>query len=139
MIARCLVVVAGILLASGIAPAHQQKDDKDALQGEWTVVSTEVNGKDYPANKGKKLVVKGDEWTAPGGGEFKFKVDGTKTPKQLDLYLSSKIVDLTWAGIFKIEGDTLTFCRPSTAGDERPKEFKGGEGMFLMVLKRPGK
>jgi uncharacterized protein (TIGR03067 family) len=119
----------------------EKKDDKDLLQGEWVVVSTELNGVEVGRGKERKLAVKGDEWTAPSNnGVFKFKIDATKNPKQLDLIRTSPTgTENTWHGIFKIEGDTLTFCRSHGAGGERPKEFKAAEGNFLMICTRAAK
>jgi uncharacterized protein (TIGR03067 family) len=99
------VVLAVLLpLASGFSAADDKKDGKDQLQGEWVVVSTELGGKKAEATKDRKLVVNGDEWTAPIGRKFKFKVDATKNPKQLDLTGSLRKggQEQTWAGIYKI-------------------------------------
>jgi uncharacterized protein (TIGR03067 family) len=140
MTARYAVVVAVMLpLASGFGAAGGQKDDKDQLQGDWVVVSMERGGTKLENTKDRKLVVNADKWTAPGGGEFTFKIDATKSPKQLDLMLEKNGKESTWQGIYKIEGDTLTFCRSFAAGGERPTEFKGGPAVFLMVCKRAGK
>jgi uncharacterized protein (TIGR03067 family) len=142
MTARYVLVVSVILLAGGICEGDDKKDgkeDKDKLQGEWAVVSIGVSGMNTEDVKGLKLVVKGDEWTAPSGGMFKFKIDATRNPKHLDLMSEKGGKESTWAGIYKIEGDTLTFCRCKGAGGERPTEFKGGSATFLLVCKRTGK
>jgi uncharacterized protein (TIGR03067 family) len=140
MIARYVVMVSAILvLASGLSAGGDEKAELDKLQGEWMVVSVETSGQKQDENqyKGLKVVVKGTEWTPPRGKlMFTFTIDPTKKPKQLDLEVKG---GSTWQGIYKIEGDTLTFCRSHAAGGERPKEFKGGEGVFLMVCKRAGK
>ena len=140
MITR-FVTASVVLLAAGFCAADDKKDDKDQLQGEWVVVSAEVGGKTAENLKDKKLVVKGDEWTPPSGGElkFKFKLDAAKSPKQLDLTADLDGNEQTWPGIYKIEGDTFTFCRSAGPGGERPKEFKGGEGVGLLVFKRAEK
>src|SRR5262245_56018434 len=114
MIARfvvmCVVLSAGGLCA-GDDTKGEKKDDKDQLQGEWVVVKAEVAGKELASLKDKKLVVKGDEWTAPTGREltFKFKLDAAKNPKQIDLKLDAGGAEMTLPGIYKIEGDTLTY------------------------------
>jgi uncharacterized protein (TIGR03067 family) len=141
MTTRCVAVVAVILLAGGFGAADDRKEATDKLQGEWMLVSMEISGKKVDDNKVKssKLVIKGNEWTAPSGPKFTFTIDPSKSPKQLDLRSSRDGMDMTWQGIYKIEGDTLTFCRSHGAGGERPTEFKGGEGVVLMVFKRAEK
>lgn len=141
MVARFLTCSV-VLLAVGFCGGDDKKDDKDLLQGEWTAVSAEIGGKAAANFKDLKLVVKGDEWTPPSGGKggkFSFKIDQSKNPKQLDLKRTADGKESTWAGIYKIEGDTLTFCRPQSAGGKRPTEFKGGPEVVLMVFKRAGK
>ena len=141
MFGRSVMTVA-VLLVGGFCVGDDKKDekktDKDRLQGEWTLVSIELGGKEVDG-KGQKLVVQGDEWTAPSGGKFKIKIDATKSPKQLDLVREQGGKESTWAGIYKIEGDTLTFCRSAGPAGERPTEFKGGRGVALLVLKRAEK
>ena len=142
MTARFAVVVSAILLTGGVGAGEDKKDDKGRLQGEWTVVSAEFSGQKRDAGAIKRLkplVIKGDEWTAPSGGTFAFKIDPTKKPKQLDLYRQLGGKEMVWRGIYKIEGDALTFCRSAGPDGERPTEFKGGKGVALLVFKRAGK
>jgi len=47
------------------------------------------------------------------------KLDASKAPKWIDLTRFTP-------GIYKLEGDSLTICRPNS-GTERPKEFKAGK------------
>jgi uncharacterized protein (TIGR03067 family) len=97
----------------------------------------ELSGKAMEAEG--TLVIKGSDWTAPSGLQLTFKIDSTKNPKHLDLTPTKKGATSGWQGIYKIEGDKLTFCRPQATGGERPTEFKGGDGIFLMECKRAGK
>ena len=140
MVTRFVTASVVVLITAGFCAGDgkkdDQKDDKARLQGEWPVVSLEVSGKKSDGLKGKKLVVKEDEWTAPGGLKFKIKLDTTKNPKQIDH--TSEDGKVTLLGIYKIEGDTLTLCQ-SRVGGERPTEFKAGPMVLLMVYKREGK
>ena len=73
-----------------------------------------------------------------------FKIDPAKSPKQLDLQREKDgKVKTLYQGIYKIEGDTLTFCRSAlpvgTSLGERPTEFKAGAGVVLLQFKRSGK
>jgi uncharacterized protein (TIGR03067 family) len=140
MITRYMVTSV-VLLVGGLCAGDDKKDDKDQLQGEWVIVSAERSGTKFENLMGKKLVVKGDEWTPPGGQKlkFKFKLDAAKNPKQLDLMADEGGIEQTWPGIYTIEGDTVTFCRSGRPGGDRPTEFKGGMGVFLMICKRAEK
>jgi uncharacterized protein (TIGR03067 family) len=127
-----------VLLAAGLCAGDDKKDDKDLLQGQWVIVSANLRGKEADRLKGGKLVVKGDEWILTGPAQepkVKFKLDASTNPKQLDLTRG----ELTRPGIYKIDGDTLTFCRSLVEGGDRPTEFKGGPGVALMVYKRAEK
>jgi uncharacterized protein (TIGR03067 family) len=138
MIAR-FVVTSLVFLVGGFCTADDKKNDKDQLQGEWVVASAEVAGKKSEGLKDKKLVLKGDEWTPPSGGTLKFKIDAAKNPKQIDLMTDVGGDAPTWPGIYKIDGDTLTFCRSAGPGGERPTEFKSRPEATLMVFKRAQK
>src|SRR5262245_1487475 len=113
MTARCVVVASTILLlAGGPGVGDDKKDEQDKVQGEWAVVSVEIGGQKREGDEVKnlKLVIKGSAWTAPTGQKFTFKIDPAKSPKQLDLILEPEVgKEMTWRGIYKIEGDTLTF------------------------------
>jgi uncharacterized protein (TIGR03067 family) len=143
MIARGTVMVCAVLLlAGGLNAAGDKKEDKDKLQGEWTVVSMDLSGMKLEGDDLKKLqplTIKGNDWTAPSGGKFTIKLDPAKNPKQIDLQMEKGGQTSTWPGIYKIEGDTFTFCRSQGPDGERPKEFKSGDGVALLVFKRAGK
>ena len=126
-------------------PAKQpnKKNDTIQLQGEWAVTSMEIDGELQKDFQGRKLVVKGDVWNEGGkrplvGDEHKYKMarDAAKTPKQLDLTINLGGNDETRRGIYKIEGETMTFCYST---GERPTEFKSGSDAVLVVYKRTGK
>ncbi len=137
MTARYVAVFSAILLAGVVRAGDDKKDDKDKLQGEWMVVSMEVSGKQVANVKDLKVVVQDNEWTSPQGLKFTFVIDATTSPKQLDL--QSKMGGRTWPGIYKIDGDRLTFCRSQGSGGERPTKFKGGPGVVLFQFKRLAK
>ena len=144
MIPRYVLMAAAILLPAGaLSAGDEKKTDKEKLQGEWTLVKAVVGGKEQGADKikaAKPLVIKGDQWTPPSRKpKLTFAINSTKNPKHLDLRPEGAGDRFIYKGIYKLEGDTLTFCRGSGPAIERPKEFKGGESVALFVYKRAGK
>jgi uncharacterized protein (TIGR03067 family) len=140
MAAACL---ATITLARG--DAGDAKKDLDAMQGTWRIESIQESfGKAPPEDSVKEFVVtvKHDvmKITHKGaaGPVFKLKLDPAKTPKTID-FTHSEGPDKgkTEPGIYKIDGDTLTYC-VTDIGKERPTVFATKEGTknSLFVLKR---
>ncbi|MCI0458186.1 MAG: TIGR03067 domain-containing protein [Gemmataceae bacterium] len=126
MSARAALLFVAVLIAADVS-AQDAKKELDKLQGEWMMFSREANGKKSD-NTNWKLTIKGDQWTVtrPDGEgvavQAMIKLDPSKEPKEIDLILKG---DRSTRGIYKLEGDTLTFCRPGPSKNaERPKEFK---------------
>jgi uncharacterized protein (TIGR03067 family) len=136
-------VVAG-LLAAAQAPAGDAKKELDKLQGTWTVVTVEADGKPLPAEQTQtmKLVIQGDKYTFQTGDqrvEGTYKLDPTKKPKTIDAARSDgpdkgKVLQ----GIYQVDGDEMKMCFGAPGNEARPKDFaaKAGEGFRLYVLKR---
>src|SRR5262245_63066236 len=113
MSARAVPLFLVVLIATDVS-GQDVKKELDQLQGEWMMLSREVNGKPS-ANTNWKLTIKGDQWivTRPDGDvtavQATIKLDPSKKPKEIDLIAKG---DRARPGIYKLEGDTLTFCRP---------------------------
>jgi RNA polymerase sigma factor (sigma-70 family) len=147
-------------------PKEAAKSDKDQLQGKWLLISCECNGEDrmQPWIKDNaqlvideadgKLVCKTvfkerakvielfgkgtEKWT-----EATLKLDARTKPKTLDS--TGVHGNGTYLGIYKLDGDTLTWCQSkaltpaaSESGSERPTNFstKRGDGRSLSIYKR---
>src|SRR5947207_1681192 len=103
------------------------KKEPPSIVGEWNFESMIFGGTPMPAPEGAKL-----EFTKDGKciayekadkpDESKYTVDAKKEPNEIDIKESGGMKDMVMAGIYKIEGDTLTICM-SIAGD-RPKTFE---------------
>ena len=109
--------------------AQDAKQEFDKLQGEWTLVSTEVGGKKRPntVNAVSKLTISENQWVVTyrdfaSNARSTIEIDPSKDPKTIDLTLRGE--EEPARGIYKLEGDTLTVCRNALVGGERPKEFK---------------
>jgi uncharacterized protein (TIGR03067 family) len=123
------------------------------LQGEWRVVEVEFRGQTLKKDDAEAMqfAVKDNGLTfsnteKPGRERKKtFKLDPSKTPKELDLTsLDGQEKDTTAACIYKLDGDRLTICMPYFAKDRsvRPKEFKvdaSGNVMLLTLERVKGK
>jgi uncharacterized protein (TIGR03067 family) len=127
----------GARLALADKPAAAGKDagakDEDKILGAWTFVSGEKDGRKISEEELKELRVTfaaGGKVTPKNGEkeeEGTYKLDPTKTPKEIDISVGTK----TLSGIYK------TLCM----GDERPTEFASTPGtrVLLGVLKRAKK
>jgi uncharacterized protein (TIGR03067 family) len=147
---RCIsmVLVAGLLVAAD-TKKDDAKKDQEALRGVWTLVSTQVGGKDSVEEpKGTNLVIDGDTFTIKKGDEVRikgtYKIDPSKTPKAIDLTITEgkerdkgKIL----LGIYELGKEGLKWCSSEPGGTERPMEFSAKEGSkdFLVTLKKEKK
>lgn len=131
-----LIVLAGSLLA---AP-----DDAAQLQGEWSMVSGEIDQQPLPAEyvKTARRVSQGDETTVTIGGRLfmkaKYTIDLTRTPKTIDYVMTGGPTQgKTQLGIYELDGDTVKFCF-AAPGKDRPTNFttQPGSGRTLSVWKR---
>jgi uncharacterized protein (TIGR03067 family) len=136
MALRVLVPVACLLLAADGPPTG----DLERLQGAWAMASYQQAGKSLPDDvvKGCTLTIKGAQWVAKSGvaeAKVAFTLDASKTPKTIDMAVGSGARAYVSPGIYKLEGDTLTICRPLLPRDpKRPKEFTGEDSAVVMIV-----
>lgn len=140
------IIVGSVLFVTG-NDYDAVKKDVAQLQGEWSMVSGEIDTKPMPEAllKGSKRVAKGDETTVTIGGmlfmKAKFTVDPSKKPKTIDYMMTEGLTKgKTQLGIYELDGDTVKFCF-AKPGQDRPTEFvtKEGSGRTLSVWKREKK
>jgi uncharacterized protein (TIGR03067 family) len=141
--------VLALALAAGTnlwaAPDKPSKEDPvkkemKKLEGTWTVVTQEREGKPVKNSKGtftfakSKLTIRWDKDEEKGG---KVKLDPTKSPKEMDIVADTPGGEVKLKGIYQIKGDSLKMCIDQKGG-ERPAKFttKAGTGQILIVLKR---
>jgi uncharacterized protein (TIGR03067 family) len=92
--------------------------------------------------KDAKLVIKGERYSFKLGDtrlELTFAVDQGKKPRAIDLtVVEGEQKGKVFHGIYKLEGDTYTVCRPTEPGKDRPAEFatQPKSGLMIVVWKR---
>lgn len=120
-----------------------QKEELKKLSGTFIITKFERDGKPHNAEQMKKMKVvqKGAEYSFHDGDDITLGKDTVypdKNPKEIDsVYLNGTSKGEVVKGIYKIEGDTITYCWADPK-KERPKEFatKADSGLTLMTLKK---
>ena len=131
----------------------EKAKDKSNLEGTWTAISMERDGKSISEKEVKEfdiqLTFKGDEFmlmpfASKGPEHFpqgQFNIDTTTNPKSIDLTIdlpfSPAKKTSTMLGIYELDGDRLKLLQaPPDQG--RPTEFKTTpkSGMEFIVFKR---
>jgi uncharacterized protein (TIGR03067 family) len=109
------------------------RTDKKRLQGAWSVVAENVGGQSHRTGgdshgswiiDGDKIVMRAD-----GRREGKFTIDPSKSPRQIDITVSSSDGKKkeTIRGVYELRGDDLYVCLAS--GDEpRPLALRPASG-----------
>jgi penicillin amidase len=114
------------------------------LEGEWSMVSGEIEGRKLPEAyvKTGKRIVKGNLTTVTINGQTMMKatftVDATKKPKTIDFTMVGGFSKgAQQLGIYELDGDTFRSCFASP-GKERPTDFStsAGDGRTFSVWKK---
>jgi uncharacterized protein (TIGR03067 family) len=137
-------VLAVFVLSAGEA-ADPSKKDLERMQGDWAAVSMVRDGQASDEDDARALfrTVKGDTYTvfrfSKAIGKGTMKLDATKNPKTIDLTPDGGKVPPV-AGIYTLEGDTLTLCY-GLPGKPRPTKFASepDSGVSLAVWQREKK
>ena len=132
-------------------PVDKPKDDKEALQGTWRVISVEVGSKEATDKAAEEKWVVKDSWiTAQSKGlsfflSAVFAVRSDESPKEIDINpypigaFAESDID---KGIYTLDGDEWKVCLPhmpmDVEGGDRPKEMatKDGGKTILITLRR---
>jgi uncharacterized protein (TIGR03067 family) len=126
------------------AAEDDNKKDLKAMQGDWAAEEWTRDGFKLADDDARAMfrTVKDDTYTVhrfrKKAGSGKFKLDATKTPRQIDFFPDAP-KGLVLEGIYKIDGDKLTICYAPKG--KRPTEFASKEdsGATLTVWLREKK
>jgi uncharacterized protein (TIGR03067 family) len=116
------------------------RQDLDELQGNWNIVSMEIDGQEMTGG-GSRIEVRGDRFSSIGMGctyEGTVAVHEATKPKSFELHFEKgpEKGNVNF-GIYELDGDTWKICL-ATRGSEPPKEFAAppGTGIALETLHR---
>jgi uncharacterized protein (TIGR03067 family) len=136
-----LVFVACGMLVAADVPVDTQKE-LDKLQGKWTIISQERDGKAVAAEPEATVTVTGDKFTTKAGDKTvragTLKLDPTKKPSAIDVtYTEGSMKDQTLQGVYTLEDGSWRILY-SLPGKERPQRManQSREGQMLLILKR---
>ena len=139
MIRRTVLVAAALALVSGLASAQPPK-----LDGAWTAVSAERDGKPAEDVVGNRLTFAGDAFVIEREGKTiyrgTYKADANAKPARFDFtHTDGALKGKRWLGLYALEGDTLrTVDNAPDMAKPRPGAFAAGpgSGYVLIVFKR---
>jgi len=143
-----VAVLSGLLAVfqpfQGVAPAQGPRAQAKGIQGNWKVVSVEMDGKKDPDGEVFDMIrnatmtfTKDKQIIEVGGGKkvYTYTLDPKHKPQAL--YLKG---DVSVAAVYKLDGNTLKICMPNAGkgGGVMPTALttKKGDGRLLIVLKR---
>jgi uncharacterized protein (TIGR03067 family) len=127
MTARTLSVTGAglaVLVLVVSAPGAARADDMDKMQGAWKVTGGKVGTTPLP--KGMEVSVEKTQFTLKEPGKTEvvhFVLDPTSKTKGVEFYKDAGKKEKVWHGIYKIDGDKITFCW-GPAGKKRPEKFE---------------
>lgn len=136
-----LILAAGLLLGADNPKDTAAKKALQQLQGAWTAVTYDRDGKPTPAAALQqiKLTIQGNKATLTRDGKpttGTYKLDPSQKPHAVDIsLLDGPNKGKTALGIYELTGDHLRICL-APPGKPRPKEFKAGPGVILEVWQR---
>jgi uncharacterized protein (TIGR03067 family) len=132
-------LVAALLVAAG-----DTKKDQENMQGAWTIVAIEDDGKELDKNqfKNRRVIIQGNRYSIKEGDKVidqgSFKLDATRSPKTIDIMPTlGPNAGKTLRGIYQLEEDDRAVCF-GPPGSERPANFatKPGSHLTLVIYKR---
>jgi uncharacterized protein (TIGR03067 family) len=142
-----LQLTIGLVWTSSIMASDDAKQELAKLQGDWIIVSAEIDGAPVAAEDLKEFrrTVKGDEIAWRMGSDHllrtRFKIDPARSPKHWDVtFLDGDEQGQTCLGIYELKDNQLKICVGGPNG-ERPLEFAtkpDSDGIFLVLRRAAG-
>ncbi|HYW80839.1 MAG TPA: TIGR03067 domain-containing protein [Thermoguttaceae bacterium] len=123
-------------------PADVAPQEIEAIEGTWTLISEERDGRQSPKEvlMDSRLTVAHRRYSIRVGGETirgVCGIDPNQTPKAIDIIDDEgRYAGRVRLGIYEVDGDQMTTCF-ATSGAPRPKAFttKSGTGQICHAWK----
>jgi uncharacterized protein (TIGR03067 family) len=138
------LLAASLILATAISAEDTRAREREKLQGDWTAVKAEQNGKPDESVRGHQLTFKGDRFTIRSKGKVlyqgTYKLDPSKKPAAIDfVHGEGDLKEKVWLGIYQLDGDMLQVCdNAPDLSKGRPTTFtsKADSGHILITFQR---
>ena len=137
-------LVLGTLLCCTIpVAAADVAAERVKLEGDWTAVSAQRDGKDAADLVGHQLEFEGERFRISAQGKTlyagTYAIDPAPQPPHIDFrHTEGEAAGQTWLGIYWLEGRTLSICdNAADPAKPRPKELAAapGSGHVLIVFR----
>ena len=136
-----------LILGAGLVPnvAHPAEEAQKKVQGSWTAIKAERDGRAAEDVVGHRLSFASDRFqirSKDGKPLYAgtFRMDPRTKPAAIDFeHADGALKGKAWKGIYALDSDTLTVCDNAPNLDTgRPAAFeaKSGSGHILITFKR---
>jgi uncharacterized protein (TIGR03067 family) len=140
-------VMCALILGTGFVFAFAQPgaEDQKKLQGTWTAIKTERNGKPADDVVGNRLMIMGTRFQIRSKDNKPlyagtYRLNPSAKPAACDFeHTEGALKGNVWKAIYALDGDTLTTCDNAPDLDKaRPTAFeaKSGSGYILITFQR---
>jgi uncharacterized protein (TIGR03067 family) len=125
-----------------VAAERAAGKERDKLQGVWFLISREAGGRvTYYGDDDTTLTFTDDKWATRLGDKVQqagtfMVVDALGDPTSFEWTTTEGIGSgKTSSGVFRFEGDDLTYCVTTAGSDPRPSDFttKAGDGRWCVT------
>jgi uncharacterized protein (TIGR03067 family) len=136
-----LFLLAGSVLAAEAPKEDAARKDLEKMQGTWTLVALEENGKTATEARRQefRVTITGERFIFTVGGDTHdgfYRLDPTRKPRAMDILLEEgPLKGKTKLAIYDFEGDYFKVAVPQP-GKDRPKDFAPAAGVLVEVWKR---
>lgn len=125
--------IAALLVLAGNSPGN----DREGIQGTWTVVEAEFDGKPYQFVD-TQFTFRGDAVinSRQPNAKARFLLEPGTNPPALDMIMVRENQERRLLYAYQLEGDTLLLCLTRQSEINRPTTVSSRNNQLLLTLKR---